>query len=85
MYSILDWERDKMSKDVLVVKEFKHALQFFSPLPQNVKLLWNDGPRLRKIDNELKKFILNDIKLKCGGIQYNSRYAKVYNEQYSRI
>jgi hypothetical protein len=35
-------------------------------------------------DNELKKYILNDIKLKCGGIQYNSRYAKVYNEQYSR-
>ena len=34
--------------------------------------------------NELKEFILNDMKLKCGGIQYNSRYAKVYNEQYSR-
>ena len=41
------------------LKEFKHALQFFSPLPQNVKLLWNDGPRLRKIDNELKKFNLS--------------------------
>jgi hypothetical protein len=35
-------------------------------------------------NNELKKFILDDMKLKCGGIQYNSRYAKVYNEQYSR-
>ena len=35
-------------------------------------------------NNELKKFILDDIKLKCGGIQYNMRYAKVYNEQYSR-
>ena len=35
-------------------------------------------------NNELKEFILNDMKLKCGGIQYNSRYAKVYNEQYSR-
>jgi len=34
--------------------------------------------------NEVKEFILNDMKLKCGGIQYNSRYAKVYNEQYSR-
>ena len=34
-------------------------------------------------NNDLKKFILNDMKLKCGGIQYNSRYAKVYNEQYS--
>jgi hypothetical protein len=35
-------------------------------------------------NNQLKKFILDDMKLKCGGIQYNSRYAKVYNEQYSR-
>jgi len=35
-------------------------------------------------NNELKEFILNDMKLKCGGIQYNTRYAKVYNEQYSR-
>jgi hypothetical protein len=35
-------------------------------------------------NNELKEFILNDMKLKCGGIGYNSRYAKVYNEQYSR-
>jgi hypothetical protein len=35
-------------------------------------------------NNELKKFILDDIKLKCGGIQYSTRYAKVYNEQYSR-
>jgi hypothetical protein len=35
-------------------------------------------------NNDVKEFILNDMKLKCGGIQYNSRYAKVYNEQYSR-
>ena len=35
-------------------------------------------------NNEVKEFILNDMKLKCGGIQYNTRYAKVYNEQYSR-
>jgi len=35
-------------------------------------------------DNELKKFILNDMKLKCGGQQYNTRYAKVYNQQYSK-
>ena len=35
-------------------------------------------------NNELKKFILDDINLKCGGIQYNTRYAKVYNDQYSR-
>ena len=41
------------------LQEYKHALQFFSSLPQNVKLLWNDGPRLRKIDKELEKFDLS--------------------------
>ena len=35
-------------------------------------------------NNEIKEFILNDMKLKCGNQQYNTRYAKVYNEQYSR-
>lgn len=35
-------------------------------------------------DNELKKFILNDMRIKCGNQQYNGRYAKIYNQQYSR-
>ena len=35
-------------------------------------------------NNELKQFILNDIKLKCGGLSYNHRYAKIYNENYSK-
>ena len=30
-------------------------------------------------NNELKKFILDDIKLKCGGIQYSTRYANQYH------
>lgn len=34
--------------------------------------------------NEVKQFILDDMKLKCGGLGYKSRYAKLYNEQYSR-
>jgi hypothetical protein len=42
----------------------------------------------KKVDNvtnnELKKFILHDMKVKCSGIQYNTRYAKIYNDQYSR-
>lgn len=36
-------------------KQYRHALQFFKPLKQNFKLLWNDGPRLRKIDKKLRK------------------------------
>ncbi len=35
-------------------EEYRHALEFFKPLEQNYKVLWNDGPRLRKIDETLK-------------------------------
>ncbi|MFT5126448.1 MAG: sucrose phosphorylase [Rhodothermales bacterium] len=30
--------------------EYRHALEFFNRLPQRPQVLWNDGPRLRKID-----------------------------------
>jgi glucosyl-3-phosphoglycerate synthase len=36
-------------------EQYRHALQFFKPLNQNFKVLWNDGPRLRKIDKMLRK------------------------------
>lgn len=39
---------DRASKD-----EYKHALEFFSHLPQDYRVLWNDGPRLRAIDAKL--------------------------------
>ncbi len=35
-------------------KEYKHALEFFSRLPQKHVVLWNDGPRLKRLDSELK-------------------------------
>jgi sucrose phosphorylase len=35
--------------------QFKKALQFFERLPQNPNILWNDGPRLRKIDALLQE------------------------------
>ena len=34
--------------------EYRHALAFFSELPQHHRVLWNDGPRLRAIDAELQ-------------------------------
>jgi len=34
--------------------QYREALQFFSALPQDYKVLWNDGPRLRAIDNVLQ-------------------------------
>lgn len=38
--------------------EYKHALNFLQVLPHNVKVLWNGGPRLRKIDALLKEYNL---------------------------
>jgi len=35
-------------------KQFTHAKEFFSGLPQNVHILWNDGPWLREIDTQLR-------------------------------
>ncbi|GLP95569.1 glycosyl transferase [Paraferrimonas sedimenticola] len=34
--------------------EYQHALEFFGQLPQQHRVLWNDGPRLRAIDAELR-------------------------------
>ncbi len=33
--------------------EYRHALEFFSVLPQNVKVIWNDGPRMKAIHKKL--------------------------------
>ena len=35
-------------------EEYQHALQFFGRLPQKPDVLWNDGPRLQKIDKLLQ-------------------------------
>lgn len=35
-------------------KEFKHAKEYFSRLPQHHRILWNDGPRLKALDKLLK-------------------------------
>ncbi len=34
--------------------QYRHAMEYFSGLPQNVKVLWNDGPRLKAIDEKLR-------------------------------
>ena len=38
--------------------QFNDARQFFSRLPQRTRLLWNDGPRLRKVDEVLADRVL---------------------------
>ncbi len=45
--------------DSATLEEYKNALEFFSILPQKIYLLWNDGPRLRKIDKELENYNLS--------------------------
>lgn len=34
--------------------QYKHALNFFKDLPQHHRVLWNDGPRLKALDEELQ-------------------------------
>ena len=34
-------------------EQYKHALSFFGKLPQEHRILWNDGPRLQALDAEL--------------------------------
>ncbi len=40
--------------DQASVDEYRHAHSFFSALPQHHRILWNDGPRLRAIDQLLQ-------------------------------
>lgn len=35
--------------------QYRHALKFFSKLPQQHSVLWNDGPRLQALDAKLQK------------------------------
>lgn len=34
--------------------QYQHALSFFGELPQHHRVLWNDGPRLKALDEELQ-------------------------------
>lgn len=38
--------------------QYRHALKFFSKLPQSHRVLWNDGPRLTALDAELREMDL---------------------------
>ncbi len=41
--------------------QYRYALKFFAPLAPKIRVLWNDGPRLRAIDEQLKKEGLSPI------------------------
>jgi glucosyl-3-phosphoglycerate synthase len=55
--------------------EYRHATEFFSVLPQDHRVLWNDGPRLREIDAELKSL---DLAPKEAGKGRNVWYCMGY-------
>ncbi|WP_100657381.1 glycosyl transferase [Alteromonas flava] len=38
--------------------QYEHALKFFGKLPQHHRILWNDGPRLKALDEELQALSL---------------------------
>ena len=35
--------------------QYQDALRFFSDLPQNFQVLWNDGSRLKALDQKLQE------------------------------
>jgi len=47
-------------------EEYRHALEFFKPLNQPFKLLWNDGPRLQAVDKQLQEVGLSPAELGKG-------------------
>ncbi len=36
-------------------KDFEYARRYFGRLPQHYRILWNDGPRLRQLDERLRE------------------------------
>ena len=55
--------------------EYQHALEFFSALPQEHVVLWNDGPRLQALDQQLQQ---NDLEPKELGKGRNVWYCMGY-------
>src|SRR5262245_50783580 len=43
-------------------RQFQRARRYFSVLPQDVRLLWRDGPRLQRLN-----WLMNDHDLSVGG------------------
>ncbi len=39
-------------------QQYQHALKFFKRLPQDHRVLWNDGPRLKALDAKLERLDL---------------------------
>ena len=47
-------------------EQYHYAQEFFGRLPQHHRILWNDGPRLKKLDKLLKEKSLASLNIKKG-------------------
>lgn len=62
-------------------KQYQQALAFFDRLPQAHRVLWNDGPRLQALDQELKKMDLAPRELGKGrNVWYCMGYTLASNQ-----
>lgn len=43
-----------VSLDVASKREFRHAKEYFSALPQNKRIVWNDGPAIQRVYKAIK-------------------------------
>jgi glucosyl-3-phosphoglycerate synthase len=65
-------------------EQYRHAQGFFSQLPQHHRILWNDGPRLKAIDEELSKMGLAPKELGKGrNVWYCMGYILASNKSES--
>ncbi|MBF0265353.1 MAG: glycosyl transferase [Gammaproteobacteria bacterium] len=62
-------------------EQYKQALSFFTQLPQHHRVLWNDGPRLKALDAELKSHGLAPEQMGKGrNVWYCFGYALATNK-----
>ncbi len=62
-------------------EEYRHALSFFSILPQSHRVLWNDGPRLMQLHKELEERDLAPTQLGKGrNVWYCMGYILASNQ-----
>ena len=62
-------------------KQYREALSFFSTLPQQHRVLWNDGPRLKALDAKLQALDLAPKELGKGrNVWYCMGYTLASNK-----
>lgn len=64
--------------------EYRAARQFFAQLPQNTRVIWNDGPRLQALDERLRSELLApEARGKGCNVWYSLGYILTHGETYT--